>query len=482
MRSSVWYTSTVFIVNSIFGIWHAEKFFLPAADAFYVSHPNNQRNVKGNKNDVEAFRVSILFSSSGLTNEEISRYSRHLVLSDVGMAGQESLKDASVLVVGAGGLGSPCLLYLAAAGVGHVGIVDADVVDESNLQRQIIHGTSTVGISKCQSAKNRIHDINPHVQVRLYEEEFTSETALRILQDGFGEDDEGQHRSYDVVIDGSDNFPTKYLINDACDIVGVPWVYSAILAFEGQLSVFNFPPGVGPTYRDMLPTPPPPGDVPSCAEGGVLGVLPGTMGCLQATEVIKIILKRRPDDEITSGRVVVFDALAMKFNEIGLQKAEDREEVNELIDYQGFCAGPKVAGSPQSASNTSNSDAKGRTMDEAETAIDSSSASSFHSVSPQTCLDKLASGWTPWVLDVRLQTENDIVALPFTDQVAPHRTVRVDHIPVDGDVLVYCKAGVRGKKACNRLINLGVDADRLYNLDGGIMRWQKDVDPAMPRY
>lgn len=208
-----------------------------------------------------------------LSNDEISRYSRHLVLSDVGMEGQVSFKKSSVLVIGAGGLGSPCLMYLAAAGVGHIGIVDADVVDESNLQRQIIHGTSTIGVSKCESAKQRIHDINPHVKVRVYEEEFTSETALRILKEGFDDT-----RQYDMVVDGSDNFPTKYLINDACEIVNIPWVYSAILAFEGQLSVFNYKDG--PTYRDLLPTPPPPGDVPSCAEGGVLGVLPGTMGCV----------------------------------------------------------------------------------------------------------------------------------------------------------------------------------------------------------
>jgi sulfur-carrier protein adenylyltransferase/sulfurtransferase len=211
---------------------------------------------------------TICHASSSLSNDEISRYSRHLVLNDVGVKGQEALKNSNVLVIGAGGLGSPCLLYLAAAGVGHLGIVDADTVDESNLQRQIIHGTSTVGVSKCESAQRRIQDINPYVKTRLYQEEFTSETALRILQGGF---EDG--RPYHVVIDGSDNFPTKYLINDACDIVGVPWVYSAILAFEGQLSVFNYK--NGPTYRDMLPTPPPPGDVPSCAEGGVLGVLPG---------------------------------------------------------------------------------------------------------------------------------------------------------------------------------------------------------------
>jgi adenylyltransferase/sulfurtransferase len=412
-------------------------------------------------------------SAAELNNEEIARYSRHLVLGDVGMAGQMALKDASVLVIGAGGLGSPCLLYLAAAGVGHIGIVDGDTVDESNLQRQIIHAVSTVGKSKCQSARDRIADINPYVKVRLYEEEFTAETALRILGDGFSE----VKPTYDVVVDGSDNFPTKYLINDACDILGIPWVYSAILAFEGQLSVFNLN-GNGPTYRDLLPEPPPPGDVPSCAEGGVLGVLPGTMGCLQATEVIKLILGRT--EGLASGRIILFDAMAMKFSEVGLSKLPDRQTITELIDYQGFCAGPKTP-AVETKSKTG-----GRTMDEAEeSAVDESSSSldaSFHSLLPQECLEKLSSGWSPWVLDVRLQTEHDIVALPFTDKVVPHRSVRVDHIPKQGDVLIYCKAGLRGKKACAQLIALGVDSDRLYNLDGGIMRWQKEVDPRMPRY
>lgn len=405
-----------------------------------------------------------------LTNDEISRYSRHLVLGDVGMKGQKTLKKASVLVVGAGGLGSPCLLYLAAAGVGHIGIVDADTVDQSNLQRQIIHGTSTVGVSKCQSAKQRIQDINPTVNVRLYEEEFTSQTAMRILGDGFSE----EKTKYDVVIDGSDNFPTKYLISDACEILGITWVYSAILAFEGQLSVFNLD-GKGPTYRDLLPTPPPPGDVPSCAEGGVLGVLPGSMGCLQATEAIKYILGRK--EGLLSGRVLVFDAMSMKFSEVGLQKSEDRKPITELIDYQGFCAGPKVAAAPKQSTDPVN----GRTMDEAE-ADTGAADESFENIEPKECLDKLVNGWSPWVLDVRLQTENDIVALPFTDRVSPHRTVRVTDIPAEGDVLVYCKAGVRGKKACTRLIELGVPADRLFNLDGGIMRWRREIDTEMPQY
>lgn len=293
---------------------------------------------------------------------------------------------------------------------------------------------------------------------------------MRILGEGYS-----KSVPWDVVVDGSDNFPTKYLINDACDIVGLPWVYSAILAFEGQLSTFNYK--GGPNYRDLLPAPPPPGDVPSCAEGGVLGVLPGTMGCLQATEVIKIILGKQKG--LLVGRMLVFNAIAMKFSEIGLIKSPGREQASELIDYQGFCAGPKVA--QRMAKKDGDGPLTGRTMD--ETLVDSSPQSDdFHTLSPSDCLDKLASGWSPWVLDVRLQTENDIVALPFTDAVVPHRAVRQDHIPKDGEILIYCKAGVRGKKACNRLIELGVDPKRLYNLDGGIMKWQIEIDPEMPRY
>ncbi len=263
------------------------------------------------------------------------------------------------------------------------------------------------------------------------------------------------------------------MINDACDIVGIPWVYSAILAFEGQLSVFNY--NDGPTYRDMMPIPPPPGDVPSCAEGGVLGVLPGTMGCLQATEVLKIILGK--DKGLLSGRILVYDALAMKFTEAGLEKLEGRETIVDLIDYQGFCAGPSAPSPPEKASDK----AKGRTMDEAES-DNALSNDKFNSLEPTGALVKLREGWSPWVLDVRLKTENDIVSLPFTDRISPHRTVSLDDVPLEGDVLVYCKAGVRGKKACKRLIELGVDPERLYNLDGGIMKWRKDIDQAMPKY
>jgi len=282
--------------------------------------------------------------------------------------------------------------------------------------------------------------------------------------------------------------------------VGTPWVYSAILAFEGQLSVFNVAP-TAPDYRDLLPTPPPPGDVPSCAEGGVLGVLPGTMGCLQATECLKLLLGRDKENEICSGRVLVFDALAMKFSQIGLSRDPNRTAITELIDYQGFCGGPQtpkpVAASSTGSQHSSGKDdpaPPGRTMDEdADTVVatmepqtitaSTTDAATFHTISPAEALGKLKNGWCPWVLDVRLQTENDIVKLPFTDRVVPHRTVHAaKHVPDMGDVLVYCKAGVRGKKACTQLIAQGVDPERLYNLQGGIMQWQKEVDPTMPRY
>ncbi len=417
-----------------------------------------------------------LAATSGLTNAEIARYSRHLVLPTVGVAGQVALKQAKVLVIGAGGLGSPCLLYLAAAGVGTIGIVDADTVDESNLQRQIIHGTSTVGLSKCESAKERIRDINPLVCVHVFQEEFSSETALRILRDTL---------PWDVVVDGSDNFPTKYLINDACEIVGIPWVYSAILAFEGQISVFNYK--GGPSYRDLLPSPPDPGTVPSCAEGGVLGVLPGTMGCMQATEVLKILLGK--DSGLLSGRMLVYDALQMKFLEVRIEKNMRRKPITELIDYQGFCAGPKAAGEKlaiTAVQSSSSSSGANRVLDEGDNSSPSDNTSSdldaFHTIEPKECVEKLLSGWSPWVLDVRLSSEHQIVALPFTDRVVPHRDVNLDSIPKAGPVLIYCKGGVRGQKACRRLIALGVDPKRLHNLAGGILKWQKEVDLSLPRY
>lgn len=282
-----------------------------------------------------------------------------------------------------------------------------------------------------------------------YEEELTSENALEIFK----------KRSWDVVIDGSDNFPTKYLINDACEILNLSFIYSAVLKFEGQLSVFNYPPGVGPTYRDFLPEAPDPDSIPSCVEGGVLGVLPGVLGTLQATEAIKIILQK---GDVCAGRVMIYDAMKMTFDQARLQRLDKRPIIKHLIDYKGFCR--------SSNNNDNNKDNK------------STQSTAHNIISPSECFERLLSGWTPYVLDVRLSTEHDIVALPFTDKVIPHRNIEKHHIPIEGDVLIYCKAGARSLKALNKLILLGVDPTRLWDLDGGIMNWRKQVDHQMPQY
>jgi molybdopterin/thiamine biosynthesis adenylyltransferase len=260
-----------------------------------------------------------------LTQEEYERYSRHLILPEVGLAGQKRLKAASVLCIGTGGLGSPLLLYLAAAGIGRIGIVDFDIVDSSNLQRQVIHGTSWVNKPKIESAKNRIHEINPHCQVDLYNTRLSSENALEIIE------------PYDVVVDGTDNFPTRYLVNDACVLLNKPNVYGSIFRFEGQATVFNYE--GGPNYRDLYPEPPPPGMVPSCAEGGVLGILPGLIGVIQATETVKIILGK---GETLSGRLLLYNSLNMTFRELKLRPNPERPVIEKLIDYQQFCGIPQA--------------------------------------------------------------------------------------------------------------------------------------------
>lgn len=268
--------------------------------------------------------------------------------------------------------------------------------------------------------------------------------------------------------------------SDVCSITGTTWIYSAIQAFEGQLSVFNLH-GTGPDYRDLLPIPPPPGEVPSCAEGGVLGVLPGTMGCLQATEAIKYLLGHH--EGLLSGRILIMNAMAMKFTEVGLQRTPGRETITQLIDYQGFCGAPQTTTVDGSSSVTT----VGRTVDEVIDAIDDTNVSisfpsAFHGIGPQECLDRMVQGWSPWVLDVRLETEHAIVHLPFTDRVVPHRSVKIQDIPQEGDILVYCKSGNRSKKAIHRFMEMGVEPSRLYNLDGGVLGWQATVDPSMPRY
>lgn len=376
-----------------------------------------------------------------LNAEEIGRYSRHLILDEVGMEGQRKLKGASVLCVGTGGLGSPLLLYLAAAGVGRIGIVDFDVVDASNLQRQIIHGTSKVGVAKVQSAKERILDINPNVQVDLFEEPLTSENALRILA------------PYDVVVDGTDNFPTRYLVNDACVMLGKPNVYGSIFKFEGQATVFNYQ--GGPNYRDLYPEPPPPGLVPSCAEGGVLGILPGVIGCIQATETIKILLGA---GTTLSGRLLLYDALNMRFRELKLRRDPEAKPITELIDYDQFCGIPGLHDAPP--------------------------AEPFQRMSVEDAKAKLDAGWAPYVLDVRRPAEAEIVRLSFADRLQPHSEVLAiaADLPRDRDILVHCKMGGRSATACQSLADAGFDPKRLFNLEGGIVAWAQRVDTTLPTY
>ncbi len=387
-----------------------------------------------------------------LTNEEISRYSRHLILPNVGMEGQRKLKAASVLCVGTGGLGSPLALYLAAAGVGRIGLVDFDVVDASNLQRQIIHGTSWVGKSKVDSAMHRIGDLNPNVRVDVYEEPLNSENALRIVE------------PYDVIVDGTDNFPTRYLVNDACVLLGKPNVYGSIFRFEGQASVFNHE--GGPCYRCLYEEPPPPGLVPSCAEGGVLGILPGIIGVIQATEIVKIILGV---GETLSGRLMLYDALGMNFRQLKLRKnpdcviCGDNPTVTELIDYEQFCGVPTIAEGARPTDVVTESEG-------------------FARLSVQDIKAKLDGGWTPFVLDVRKPHEADIVKFDFADVLIPHEDVgaNLDRIPKDREILVHCKMGGRSAKAAKVLADAGYT--HVTNMEGGITGWAKEIDTSLPSY
>jgi sulfur-carrier protein adenylyltransferase/sulfurtransferase len=398
--------------------------------------------IAGGALDLSAARPTGSGEDVELSHEEIRRYSRHLIVPEVGMAGQKKLKQSSVLLIGAGGLGSPLALYLAAAGVGRIGIVDFDIVDESNLQRQVIHGTSAVGTPKLESAKARILDINPNVQVDSYEFPLTSENALDVL------------RPYDVIVDGTDNFPTRYLVNDACVLLGKPNVYGSIFRFEGQASVFWAE--HGPCYRCLYPEPPPPGLVPSCAEGGVLGILPGTIGTIQATETIKLLLGI---GEPLVGRLLLYDALDMRFREMKLRKDPDcpvcgaNPTVTELIDYQMFCGI-----NPQTE--------RGET--------------DWDLTAPQL-KKRLDSGDEIVLVDVREQNEWDIVRLPGAKLIPVNSvTERANELSTADEIVLYCKSGVRSARALNQLRNLGFR--KLWNLKGGINAWAQEVEPSLPRY
>jgi sulfur-carrier protein adenylyltransferase/sulfurtransferase len=378
-----------------------------------------------------------------LSNEEIARYSRHLIMPEVALDGQKKLKSARVLTIGAGGLGSPLALYLAAAGVGTLGVVDFDVVDESNLQRQIIHGTSDIGRPKMESARERIEDINPNVRVEAYEEALSSENALEIFKD------------FDVVVDGTDNFPTRYLVNDACVLLNKPNVYGSIFRFEGQASVFYAK--EGPCYRCLYPEPPPPGLVPSCAEGGVLGILPGAIGTIQATETVKLILGV---GEPLIGRLLLYDALGMRFREMKLRKDSnclvcgENPTVTELIDYQEFCGIPQA-----------NAQAVADEVPE---------------ITVKELKEKLDNGEGVSVLDVREPHEYEVAnisarLIPLGE--LPERLVELDQ---NDNLAIHCKTGGRSARAVKLLQDAGFQ--NVYNVKGGITAWSEEIDPSVPKY
>ena len=379
--------------------------------------------------------------SSVLGAEERARYARHLTLPEVGLAGQLRLKAASVLCVGSGGLGSPLLLYLAAAGVGRIGIVDGDVVDHSNLQRQVIHGTATVGRAKTASAGARIMDLNPHCRVEEFPFQLSASNALELFD------------QYDLVCDGTDNFPTRYLINDACVLLSKPCVYGSVQGFEGQVSVFNRT-ASSPNYRDLVPEPPPPGLVPSCAQGGVLGVMPGLIGILQATEAIKLITGiGSPLD----GRLLLVDGMAMRFRELQLQPVPGRAPIRELIDYEAFCG------------------VRGADVEEV----------AMRSISVQELKQRLDAGESLALVDVRNPPEAEVAVIPGAELV-PLATIEsgeaVDQIRAlaAGKILyVHCKLGGRSAKAVQLLAGHGIEA---INVTGGIDAWSQEIDSSVPRY
>lgn len=398
---------------------------------------------------------------STLTAQEVKRYSRHLILPDVGMEGQKKLKDSSVLIIGAGGLGSPVAMYLAAAGIGRIGLVDYDVVDESNLQRQIIHGTKDVGRAKLDSAKETILDINPFVQVETYQVPFTSANALEIVQ------------KYDIVLDGTDNFPTRYLVNDACVMAGKPNVYGSIFRFEGQVSVFATK--NGPCYRCLYPDPPPPGLVPSCAEGGVLGVLPGTIGALQATEGIKMLLGI---GQPLIGRLLIYDALALDFTELKVRKNPNcpvcgsNPTVTELIDYEQFCGMPAHDRSEFVAKETAPTNGHQEIM-----------THEVKQMTPQELKQRLDAGQQLIILDVREPHEWQISNLEHLGAfLIPKNQVldRVAELDAQAEMVVQCRSGARSADIIRLLQAQGFT--KLWNLDGGINRWAKEIDPSLPIY
>ena len=381
--------------------------------------------------------------TTDLTREELIRYSRHILLPQVGEGGQQTLKKSRVLLVGAGGLGSPVALYLAAAGVGTLGLVDFDAVDLSNLQRQILHGSAGVGSSKIDSARDRLRDINPNVRIESYETRFTSSNALEIA------------RAYDLIVDGTDNFATRYLVNDASVLLGIPNVYGSVYRFEGQASVFGAT--NGPCYRCLFREPPPPDLVPSCAEGGVLGVVPGVVGTIQATEAIKMLLGL---GDTLAGRLLMIDVLAMSFRTLEIRKDPEcpacgTHEITQLIDYEEFCSGAATA--------------------------NQATRSAVTEIQPTQLAERLESGEKLEIIDVREPYEWQIGHIPGARLVPLDQlTAEIPRLDKRREIILYCKVGGRSRHAAEQLAAAGVTEVR--NLAGGILRWIEEVDPTMTRY
>jgi sulfur-carrier protein adenylyltransferase/sulfurtransferase len=378
-----------------------------------------------------------------LTKEEVARYSRHLIIPDVGVDGQKRLKNAKVLVVGAGGLGSPALLYLAAAGVGTLGVVDFDIVDESNLQRQVIHGQSDVGRPKAESARDSVAEINPFVKVILHQTHLNSENALEIFRD------------YDLILDGTDNFATRYLVNDAAVLLGKPYVWGSIFRFEGQVSVFweDAPNGQGLNYRDLYPEPPPPGMVPSCAEGGVLGVLCASIGSIMVTEAIKLLTGI---GDTLLGRLMVYDALEMSYRTIKIRKDPESPKITELIDYEAFCGVVSTDAQQAAAGNT---------------------------ITPLELKHKQESGEDFLLVDVREPHEYEIVKIPGSVLIPKDKILSGEafsELPQDKPLVLHCKSGARSAEALAALHKAGFkDA---VHVGGGVLAWAREVDPSLPTY
>jgi molybdopterin/thiamine biosynthesis adenylyltransferase/rhodanese-related sulfurtransferase/molybdopterin converting factor small subunit len=409
-----------------------------------------QKHATHLKDDDEVRIIPAIAGGSGavetqtaLSSSEVLRYSRHLIMPEVGMQGQLKLKAGKVLTIGAGGLGSPLALYLAAAGVGTIGIVDFDVVDLTNLQRQVLHSTETVGKPKIKSAADRLLALNPEIRVETYNTKLTSENALDIFKD------------YDIVVDGTDNFPTRYLVNDASVLLGKLNVYGSIFRFEGQASVFGAP--NGPCYRCLYPEPPPPGLVPSCAEGGVLGILPGTIGVIQATETVKLLLG---SGDPLIGRLLLFDALQMRFRELKLRKdpncplCGDRRSIHKLIDYNQFCG---------------------------VTAQSQEPLPEGMEIEPSDLKRRLDRGDALFLLDVRETHEWDICNIPGAHLIPLGQlAARVNELSSNDNIVAYCRSGIRSMKAVDFLQKAGFG--KIKNLAGGILAWADQVDASMPKY